>query len=83
MCVCAETETEREKETSENVQEAVSSLFLLAGRIAATADRAFMASGTTTKEMTKDGNPITFDSCRMLLVRGFPRKVNIPIPNNT
>lgn len=70
-------------QTSENVKEVVSSLFLLAGRSATNAARAFMANGTMTKEMTKEGNFIAFDNCRMFCIRGPAKKVNIAMPNNT
>lgn len=73
---------EKEIKSSVNAQDAVSLLLMLAGRSAAIASLAFMASGTTTKEMMKDGNPMACDSCRMLAVRGPPMKFNINMPNN-
>lgn len=73
----------KERRTSENVKEALFSLLWLAGEIAAIADLQFMANGTTTNDMAKEGTFIEYDNCRILSVRGSPRKVIITIPRIT
>ncbi|KAK4440020.1 hypothetical protein Salat_0336900 [Sesamum alatum] len=72
-----------ERDTSENVKEALLSFFCLAGKSAVIAVLAFMANGTITNEMLKDDNLMAYDNCRMLIMRGPPRKVNITMPAET
>lgn len=79
MCVHGSTE----RDTSENVKEALLSFFCLAGKSAVIAVLAFMANGTITNEMLKDDNLMAYDNCRMLVMRGPPRKVNIRMPTKT
>lgn len=69
--------------TSENVKEADLSLLRLAGKIAAIRVLAFMANGTITNDMQKDGKLMEYDNPRILFVRGPPRKVNTTMPNRT
>lgn len=78
VCVCKRG---RKRGTSENVKDAVFSVFLLTGKIASIKILAFIANGTMTNEMEKEGTLMAYDNCRILVVRGPPMKVNITIPN--